>query len=473
MNNLNAASLIKAGRAVPEPFELTVLRDGGTLSRITVLKILRLLPARRIVAVAEDESGQLLIKLFIGRSAARYTRREIRGVKAIESVGAKTPGLRWHGTLDSGDGEVVAFDYLGGADDLIDVWQESSDEERHQLMKSVASELARLHENGVIQNDIHTENFLIYSGCIYTIDGGDVSHAWSKQLGQRKSLQNLALFLAQFHAGNDASIPEVLSLYQEARGWRPSLRRQEDLYRMVRTKRNQRKNNLIKKAFRECTRFSCRSGFRRFTVCERKYDSRQMQSLLADPDSAMAEGTLLKDGNTTTVAVVSGPSGRLVIKRYNIKSFGHRLTRMFRRSRASASWANTLRLEFLGIRTLKPVALVEERFGPLRGRAWFITEYLEGRDGSTLNEAGEQEEAMRSMVEILKSLTEAGVTHGDLKASNFLLTSEGAVIIDLDSMAEHDRGDSGHEAQARDLERFMRNWTGAPELEKRFADLLQ
>ena len=50
---------------------------------------------------------------------------------------------------------------------------------------------------------------------------------------------------------------------------------------------------------------------------------------------------------------------------------------------ASVSWANTLRLEFLGINTLKPVALIEERFGPLRGRAYFNSRYLGGDDAGT------------------------------------------------------------------------------------------
>ena len=80
---------------------------------------------------------------------------------------------------------------------------------------------------------------------------------------------------------------------------------------------------------------------------------------------------------------------------------------------------------------------------------------------------------MRSIVEILRKLEEAGVSHGDLKASNFLLTGEGAAIIDLDSMTEHSLYRLKEQARIRDRARFMRNWTSAPVVEKRFADLLQ
>ena len=67
----------------------------------------------------------------------------------------------------------------------------------------------------------------------------------------------------------------------------------------------------------------------------------------------------------------------------------------------------------------------------------------------------------------------AGVSHGDLKASNFLLTEQGAAIIDLDSMEEHSKIRIRRKAQRQDIERFLRNWSSVPSLEKRFADLLE
>ncbi|MBT4494042.1 MAG: hypothetical protein HOC70_12430 [Gammaproteobacteria bacterium] len=473
MNNLNAESLIKAGRSLREPFQLTVHKDDGTVCQIGVLKILRLLPRRRIAAVAELDGRQILVKLFIGRFAGRYTRREVRGVKAIEAAGVLTPSLEWLGTLEAEGGKVVAFEFLGGARDLIDVWRESSEEERLLIMQGVISDLAKLHEGGVVQNDIHPENFLIQNGRIYTIDGGDVSRKRVDKLSEGKSLDNLALFVAQFHARHDNLMSKVLPVYESERHWQPKDSRLENLLSQVRKKRDIRKNDYVKKAFRECTRLSCVSRFRRFTVCERRYDSPEMQTMLNDLDSAIESGQLLKNGNTATVAKVNSPSGPLAIKRYNIKSSGHLLNRLFRKSRAWVSWGNTFRLEFLGIKTLKPVALVEERFGPFRGRAYFITEYEQGCDATTLAEKSNPDAEMRSIVEILRKLEEAGVSHGDLKASNFLLTGEGAAIIDLDSMTEHSLYRLKEQARIRDRARFMRNWTSAPVVEKRFADLLQ
>jgi tRNA A-37 threonylcarbamoyl transferase component Bud32 len=336
----------------------------------------------------------------------------------------------------------------------------------------VVPALAALHESGVVQNDIHPENFLFRSGLIYTIDGGDVTQHGRGPLSARKSLNNLALFFAQFQSRHDHFVPEWLEQYRQLRAWPLVEDRSPRLVRLIDAKRSKRKKDYIEKAFRECTRFTIEHSFNRFSVCERGYDSPTMRELLSRIDERMESGKLLKKGNSATVALVDGPSGPLVVKRYNIKDAGHGISRAFRQSRAWLSWANAYRLEFLGISSVKPVALVEERFGPLRRRAYFITEYIDGPDATVLLEKENPVAEMASIVEILEGLAAAGISHGDLKASNFLLGSDGPVIIDLDSMKEHTNPVDRDRAEKKDIARFMKNWESIPEVEQRFADLL-
>lgn len=475
MNNLDADSLIRAGRAVKEPFQLSVERVNGATSvgDLTVRKILRLLPGKRIVAVAEAEGRDYLIKIFVGRSAKRYMRREVAGVYAIEDSGVLAPSLEWQARLHFKGGYVLAFEYLAEARNLSDVFEQSVSElEQTNLIGKVIPVLASLHEGGVIQNDIHPENFLFHNDRIYTIDGGDVSRHWTHPVGETRSLNNLALFFAQFHSLHDHRIPELLELYRQVRAWTDHPGRAKRLIYLINRKRNQRKENYLRKAFRECTQFAAARTFNRFWVCSRSSYSEAMAEIIDNPDAAMAKGQVLKNGNTATVALIESPVGPLVIKRYNIKGFAHRLSRMFRKSRAWISWANAHRLEFLGINTVKPVALVEERWGPLRGRAYLISEYVEGPDATVLQERDDPSSDIASIVDLLKSLSAAGVTHGDLKASNFLLAREGAVIIDLDSMREHQDPAEKQKAEMKDLERFLKNWESSPRMAERFSDLL-
>jgi serine/threonine-protein kinase RIO1 len=79
---------------------------------------------------------------------------------------------------------------------------------------------------------------------------------------------------------------------------------------------------------------------------------------------------------------------------------------------------------------------------------------------------------IKSIVDIIKELADAGVSHGDLKASNFLLGRDGPVIIDLDSMKEHTNPIDRDRAEKKDIARFMRNWESIPLVKQRFSELL-
>ncbi|MBW1746795.1 MAG: hypothetical protein JRJ25_11240 [Deltaproteobacteria bacterium] len=88
--------------------------------------------------------------------------------------------------------------------------------------------------------------------------------------------------------------------------------------------------------------------------------------MIADPDSVIDSSRLLKEGNSSTVALAEVNGKLLVIKRYNIKNFIHALKRYLRNTRAWTSWRNAHRLELLGIPTPKPIAFLERRWGPFR-----------------------------------------------------------------------------------------------------------
>ncbi|MCB1691660.1 MAG: serine/threonine protein kinase [Pseudomonadales bacterium] len=468
-----AGSLVAAGRNISLPFRLRVERGDKTVE-LTFVRILRLLPGKRIVAVCEVGGDECLVKAYLGRSAHRYAGRERRGIGLLQESGVRTATLRWQGRLTDGHGQILAFDYLRDAISLQDRWEHADQREaRVDVLTRAMVILGKLHNHGVVQDDIHLANFLLSGGMLYTIDGGHIVRRSSPPLREPASLENLGTFFAQFFPRFDDFIQIVLPAYEAVRGWPSDPVRLRRLARAVFRSREKRKKTYISKAFRDCTRFICNADFRRFEVCERDAYSKDLAKLLDDPDAAMGRGKLLKDGRTSTVALVRLPERSLVIKRYNMKSPWHRIRRAFRRTRAWTSWANACRMEFLGIPSVKPIALIEERFGPLRGRAWFITEYVEGQDAlaclrSLKNPNGELE----ALTRILAGLSESRISHGDLKATNFVMTERGPVILDLDAMREHRSNEAFRRAFQRDLDRFMQNWTDRPELATRFEGLI-
>ena len=479
MHEFDAASLIKSQRAIKLPFRLSVTLDDAEPRDITVQEILRLLPGKRLALIADDGPTKVFIKLFMGKAAQKYQQRELRGVKRMHSAQVASPRLVWQGRLKGrGTGLLLAFEYINQARSLREAFM--NDEEpagQLTLMTRAMAVIAKLHQSGAVQADIHLDNFLIQGERLYMVDGGALLRKTQTPLSVAKSLDNLAQFFAQFQPRFAPLIPPALANYRQHRGWQADEARQAHLHKRLQHYRRARKANYIQKAFRDCTRIACHSSFRRFQACERQYDTPAMRGLLSNLDVAIdqarASGNLLKDGNTVTLARYESPEGPLVIKRYNLKSVTHRLRRTFRKSRAWVSWGNIFRLELLGVKTAEPIALVEERFGPLRLRAYLVTKYIPGPDASGLHALADPTPASQSMAGILHALTAAYVTHGDLKASNFLLGPEGVALIDLDSMTEHQPGKSFTSGVQKDLARFMKNWASNPQLSSRFTALLR
>ncbi|MGB5096696.1 MAG: lipopolysaccharide kinase InaA family protein, partial [Porticoccaceae bacterium] len=78
----------------------------------------------------------------------------------------------------------------------------------------------------------------------------------------------------------------------------------------------------------------------------------------------------------------------------------------------------------------------------------------------------------RALLDIFASLAAARVSHGDLKASNFLVesTRRQLLLIDLDAMRLHRCDWCFRRAQRRDLARLLANWDGA--IQRHFENLL-
>jgi tRNA A-37 threonylcarbamoyl transferase component Bud32 len=183
---------------------------------------------------------------------------------------------------------------------------------------------------------------------------------------------------------------------------------------------------------------------------------------------------LFKAGNTCTVGLLNidpancydetATSHQLVVKRYNIKGILHAISRSLRTTRAAISWANAHRLMLLGLPTATPIALIEKRyfFNMLKSHSYFVTSYINAPDVA-LYFAQEKDklkraEVMREIANLFYKLYLLKLSHGDMKATNIKINHDKPVLIDLDSMQQHQLTWLAQIKHARDLKRFMRNW---------------
>ncbi|MGE3296243.1 MAG: lipopolysaccharide kinase InaA family protein [Porticoccaceae bacterium] len=444
------------------PFRLA-LDDGEFLIGDAIY---RHLPGRRLVFGAAWQNRRILVKLFF---RARDHARERAGLERLHSRGIRSPAL--HRLPELPGAWLLATEFLPGAQSLAERLRSRTAAAADADVAATLALLGALHRAELIQADPHLDNFLFSDDIPHVIDGAGI-HPARKQNARRA---NLALFLAQFDPTRDPRLLALLPAY----GTPPP--DPGKLARAVLRARHRRLRHYRNKCLRTCGEFIAERRWDRLVVRRRDYANPGLDALLTAPEAQLAAGDWLKDGNTASVLRVAAGGAALVVKRYNIKHWRHGLGRAPRRSRAWISWQNANMLALLGIPTPQPLALLEHRFGPLRRTAYLIGAYSPGvplQDWLRQPRLRQPGDAAvpdwldRALRDILAALGTACISHGDLKASNFLVddTDRRVQLIDLDAMRLHRCGRRFRRARRRDLARFLANWDGT--IRRHFENLL-
>ena len=472
--------LRNSGRNLEVPFRVLLESDSSS-DELICESIARIAPGKRLVCLGKWNKKPVAVKIFLNsKSARRHCDREIKGINALKDAGIKTPALLLQGNLQQGDIPVLVFQRIMPVFSPHEVFDMAeTDKKRSELIKRMAVVIAEQHEAGLKQKDLHSGNFLLSDNDIYTIDGDTIDTGQTgTPLPKAMSLNNLGLFLAQFNRNFDHLFSTAFQAYTAKRSWPSDRSLFKQLLKEVKFQRKNGSKKYLHKIFRECTAFVCHKSRNSYMVCERNFYHGEMKRLIADPDSVIDSGRLLKDGNSATVALAEVNGKFLVIKRYNIKNFIHALKRCPRNTRAWTSWRNAHRLELLGIPTPKPIAFLERRWGPFRSTSYYISEYIDGTDlyrriTSDKTKKINIEALSISFGEVLKSLADANMSHCDFKATNFIVAGKNLYIIDIESMREHSSRWSLRRSLKRDYRRFMKNWKDIPEVARLFQNQIK
>ena len=473
MNILTCSNLIAMGRHIPTPFNLEVMDDQAKVM-LKIESILRIIPGKRIVARTSWKNQPVVLKLFFRRGHMKQSMlRDLRGVTLLRQAGIPTPKVINQTTTADQQGAVLLIDFLPQATSLLSLFEAAnSAAEKLSIMEMGVGSIARCHDAGLWQRDIHLDNFMLSHGKVFVLDGGDIKGD-GKALDENTCLQNLAVFFAQFPVTMDLLVPSLRKHYQK------SINRQDaavvvadtlnqDLQNRIIAARQRRVRAFERKVFRSTTAFRQVHTSNRFAVYDRSIHSDAVESFIKDPDSMLAKAKMLKEGNSSTVAMIQFGGRDFVLKRYNVKGFLHGLKRLLQRSRADNSWRNAAMLEMLGIATPHAYLMLEERLlWVFRRRAWYLSEYIHAQD---LQMQAQQDVELKLPVaaivarfkELFLLLKTYHISHGDMKASNFILQKERLFVLDLDAMHHHQSAGMAEPYLRKDRERFGRNWDGTP-----------
>ena len=79
--------------------------------------------------------------------------------------------------------------------------------------------------------------------------------------------------------------------------------------------------------------------------------------------------------------------------------------------------------------------------------------------------------SIKQIVQLFYRLYLLDMSHGDMKATNIKILDDKPILIDLDSMRQHEK--ASFIAHGRDIQRFMQNWKDQPSLYNAFVKVFK
>lgn len=189
-------------------------------------------------------------------------------------------------------------------------------------------------------------------------------------------------------------------------------------------------------------------------------DTLLREALEGDLDHLIQSSQILKNDKTTTVAKLDVLGNSIVIKRYNARSFWHRIKRALRQSRAKRCWDMSDIFANVGLQVAPRIAMVEKRWGPFCLDAYFVAEFLEAEEFLTWLPSqlpAEKAKAQQQVNRLFSTFQQHRLSHGDMKATNLLWFKQGIVFLDLDAAKQHYFNVMWLRAYRRDKKRFAKN----------------
>lgn len=469
--------LVEFGRNVPTPCIVSLI-DDGVEAKLEILDILRILPGKRLTAVARLDGKKIVAKLFFHPQAwKRKLDKELSGMQEFEQHELATPKILSQHSI-KGSGAAILIEYLETGLNLAEYFADekavtSSDGEK--VWALLFSALCSCHNTGLWQGDMHLGNYMLFQEQLYLVDGGDVQRL-KRPLTKVKRLENIADFISQFPVSFDDQIELMLESYVvEYKEFS-----QADLAKIrprIQSLRMQRLSNFEKKVFRSTSANRKVKTAKSHMVHDRTLQEHDLSQLVENPDSYIRHDHLLKDGNTTTVAEASIDGVAMVLKRYNIVGLLPGLKHFFDESRAHRCWRNASMLGLLGIHTPHAYLFLEERlYWVFQRRAYFLTEKIQANNLllqlEDPNEKIDETKLVAAFAGFFETMYSYQISHGDMKATNFIFHQDKLYVLDLDGMQRHRFKWWSQRRSLSDIKRFEKNWIGS-RYEQVFAPMIK
>ncbi len=428
-----------------KPLEMTI-RNEAFYSKATILRcgrLLRSVPNRRTVYEGLCNEQPAVIKLFLSAiHGKRHFKREFQGFDQLSARGLKTAKILAFGR--NGDGQhVLVLEKIENAPDLFTLVESSKElKGAKRALKAAFVYIADMHAAGILQQDLHLGNFLWDGTSVFALDPAEMTFAQGPA-GKTDSFQQLAVLFASLPDAVWAEKENLLKSYFQTRKWKLTDADVDRIETLTARTRMQYMNRMLRKTLRTSKRYTRHKQDNRTGVFARDvFEKQDPNAFLFNIDNLMENGEILKRGNTCFVSKIRLGNFDIVIKRYNHKGLLHSFRHTLKRSRARRCWLFGHRLRALGISCARPIAFIEQRQHGLIWQSYIVNEFLDGAelcdviDSQKLTQS-RKDDAIAQSEQLLEQLSQAQMTHGDMKPGNIMICEGEPKLIDLDSMKQH------------------------------------
>lgn len=352
-------------------------------------------------------SKSVIVKVFSHKiSAKRHLKKEWQGLNLLQSRGLNAPQPLFYGQTENGQ-QAIVMEKIADSTTALDAIRKTPGETaKLNLLAHVCEELARQHNKGVLQKDLHLGNFLVSpvknsTGRIpdAAVEKGKISNGvsgdkvfvldprqmrfFSHQIPKEKSISQLASLGNCLPTSNTESIARVYKQYFRIRGWHFEKSDEALLQKQLIAHRKRAVKKWVKKCLRTTKRYLKIKTNNFLAVFDKSFcEGDKPLDLIKQIDALMDKGQILKNGHTSFVSRLRWNDKNIVVKRYNHKGFIHSLRHTIKKSRARRNWLHAHRLRELNITTPRPLAYIEQRKGLLVWKSYLVTEYIKGRNFS-------------------------------------------------------------------------------------------
>jgi tRNA A-37 threonylcarbamoyl transferase component Bud32 len=447
------------------PFELLIKNitpDKGDRVLICT-KLLRHIIGKRRVYCALLGNQKVIAKIHETKFCAKSRMLNERSkLKYLRQAGLNCPRLLFYGRCETG-GWAIVTEYIEDSATALELYYKAdSPKEKVHILQPLFGELAKLNKAGIFQKDLHLGNFLMSGDKVFSLDTATMKFG-PQPIDKMRSLRQLAV-LSWYVPGEirAEALPGLLNLYAETRGWKITANERRTIENYMKKHVRQEIKRQLKKTLRSSGR-QVRIKKNGLTAVFDKtfYENLDVFHFLRKIDGLMETGQILKSRPTSLLSCINFNGNDIVIKRYNHKGFWHSIRQSFRTSRAKRSWLHGQRLTMLGVNTPKPLAYIEERIGPILWKSYLLTSHVRGQNladeiGQPNISKQQKENLHRQIQDLMTTLHDNGITHGDFKPTNFVITQNSVYVTDLDAMKVHYCGLLLKKRRSKDIIRLER-----------------